>query len=136
MNSLAARLKNLDEAGAHQLNCTVDELRTAAQQAEFALFEMDLAGVQSKGEFLAVFAQAINAPDWVGANWDAITDFLGDLSWQPAAGYVLLLHNSAVPQVLSALDHSESDFNVMTEIFSDTVEFWKTQNKPFWIFFR
>jgi len=135
MNPLSVRLKDINEAGIHQLNCTVDELRAAARQAEFALFEMDLADVQSKGEFLAAFAQAINAPDWFGMNWDAMADALDDFSWQPAAGYILLLHHSTGQQILSALDHSEADYNTMNEIFADTVDFWKTQNKPFWIFF-
>ena len=130
MDDLARRLKNVNEAGTYRLNCSVDGLRAAAAQASYALFEAELAAVQSKGEFLAATAQAIHAPGWFGTNWDALADALGDLSWQPAPGYVLLLHNSGETLGLSAADHG-----IATEIFADTVSFWKSQGKPFWVFF-
>lgn len=130
MNSLSSRLKNINEAGVHQLNCTVDELRASAAQAQFPLFEVDMAQLQSKGELLTELAQAIHAPDWFGGNWDAMADVLNDLSWQPAAGYILVLHNSGDQQSLPVTDYS-----IMQEILLDTVVFWKAEGKPFWVFF-
>ena len=130
MGNLCTRLQDVDEAGAYRLNCPLDELRTAAAQAGCALFEADLAAVQGKGEFLAAIAQAIHAPNWFGNNWDALADALGDLSSQPAPGYVLLLRNGGETLGLSAADHG-----IATEIFADAVSFWKSQDKPFWIFF-
>ena len=140
MNTLCARLRNLEEAGIYQLNCSADELRIAAAQAALALFEADLSAVRGKGEFLAAIAQAVKAPDWFGTNWDALADALGDFAWsnvsgsnisgQPAAGYVLLLHDGGDTLGLSAADHK-----IVMEIFADTVDFWKSQDKPFWIFF-
>ena len=140
MNTLCARLRNLEEAGIYQLNCSADELRITAAQAAFALFEADLSAMQGKGEFLAAIAQAVKAPDWFGTNWDALADALGDfswlnvsgsnVSWQPAAGYVLLLRGGGDTLGLSAADHK-----IVMEIFSGTVDFWKSQDKPFWVFF-
>ncbi|MEQ1813786.1 MAG: barstar family protein [Candidatus Nitrotoga sp.] len=130
MSSLSTRLKNINEAGVCQLNCTVDELRASAAQVQFPLFEMDMAQLQSKGEFLAELARAIHAPDWFGGNWDAMADALNDLSWQPAAGYILVLHHSGEQQLLSIRDYS-----IMQEILLDTVVFWKAEGKPFWVFF-
>lgn len=130
MDDLALRLQNIKEAGAYRLNCNLDGLRAAAAQTGFALFEADVAAVQSKGEFLAAIAQAIHAPEWFGHNWDALADALGDLSWQPAAGYVLLLHNGGETLGLSAADHT-----IAAEILADTVNFWKSQGKPLWVFF-
>ncbi len=109
----------------------MDELRVSAAQAQFSLFEVDMAQLQSKGEFLAELARAIRAPDWFGGNWDAMADALNDLSWQPAAGYILVLHNSGDQQLLPVRDYS-----IMQEILLDTVVFWKAEGKPFWIFFR
>ncbi len=129
MDALCARLQDVNEAGAYRLNCPPDELRAAAAQAGFALFEADLAQVQGKGEFLAAVAQAIKAPEWFGNNWDALADALGDLSWQPAPGYVLLLHNGDETLGLSAADHG-----IVSEIFAATVSFWKSQGKPFRVF--
>ncbi len=130
MDDLALRLQNIKEAGAYRLNCNMDELRAAAAQTGFALFEADVAAVQSKGEFLAAIAQAIHAPEWFGHNWDALADALGDLSWQPAPGYVLLLHKGGETLGLSAADHT-----IAAEIFAGAVNFWKPQGKPLWIFF-
>lgn len=130
VNPLVHRLKNTAEAGVHQLNFPLDELRASAAQAQFPLFEVDMAKLQSKGEFLAELAQAIHAPDWFGGNWDAMADALNDLSWQPAAGYILVLHNSGDQQSLPMTDYS-----IIQEILLDTVVFWKAGGKPFWIFF-
>lgn len=130
MDDLALRLKNINEAGAYRLNCSMEGLRAAAAQAGCALFEADLAAVRGKGAFLAAIAQAIHAPDWFGNNWDALADALGDLSWLPASGYMLLLHNGGETLGLSAAEQG-----IATEIFADTVNFWKSQGKPFWVFF-
>lgn len=135
MNALFARLQDVHEAGAYRLNCAPDELHAVAAQAGCTLFEADLAEVHGKGEFLAAVAQALKAPEWFGNNWDALADALGDLSWSnsagpPAAGYVLLLHNGD-----DTLGLGEAEHKIVTAIFTDAVNFWKTQGKPFWIFF-
>ena len=130
MKALCTRLQDVNEAGTYRLNCSLDELRKAAAQTGFALFEAGLAAVSSKGEFLAAVAQAIKAPEWFGHNWDALADALGDLSWHPAPGYILLLYNGGETLGLSTEEHATA-----TEIFASTASFWKAQNKPFWVFF-
>ncbi len=130
MSNPALRLKDVNEAGAYRLSCGVGELRDAVAQAGLTLFDADLAAAQGKGEFLAAIAQAIKAPEWFGANWDALADALGDLSWHPAPGYVLLLHNGG-----EKLGLSTGELAIATGIFADTVSFWKSQGKPFWVFF-
>ncbi|MDH4284737.1 MAG: barstar family protein [Gallionellaceae bacterium] len=129
MKALCARLKNIKEAGAYQLNCSVGELREAAEESSYTLFECDLAGRQGKGEFLAAIAQAIKAPEWFGHNFDALADALSDLSWSEAPGYVLLLRNGG--EMLGL----QNDHSIATEIFADAAAFWKSQGKAFWIFY-
>ncbi|MBI5660145.1 MAG: barstar family protein [Nitrosomonadales bacterium] len=129
MSTLCTRLKNVDEAGVYQLNCSADELREAADRAGFAILEADIAGVHGKGEFLAAIAQAVKAPDWFGHNLDALADALGDLSWCRAPGYVLLLRNGG--DTFGLLD----DHPVVTEIFAGAAAFWKSQGKAFWVFY-
>lgn len=140
MGMLCARLQDVKEAGAYKLSCKLEDVRADAAQAGFALLEADLEQVHGKGEFLAAVAQAVKAPIWFGQNWDALADALGDLSWldvlgaaapgQPVPGYVLLLHSSGETLGLSSVEHE-----IVTGIFSDTVSFWKSQGKPFWVFF-
>ena len=45
MNALAQQLSNLEAAGSYSLQCSVDELRNAASEAGFALFDADLKGI-------------------------------------------------------------------------------------------
>lgn len=140
MGMLCARLQDVKEAGAYKLSCKLEDLRTDAAQAGFALLEADLEQVRGKGEFLAAVAQAVKAPIWFGKNWDALADALGDLSWldvpaveaagQSVPGYVLLLRNGGETLGLSSTEHE-----IVTGIFSDTVSFWKSQGRPFWVFF-
>lgn len=130
MDNLALRLKDANEAGVYRLNCSLDELHAAAMQAGFAVFDADVSEVHGKGEFLAAVAQAIHAPEWFGNNWDALADALGDLSWQPASGYVLTLRNGS-----DTLGLSVEEFETVMEILIDTVSFWRSKSKPFWVFF-
>lgn len=129
MNQLAQRLKDVKEAGFYMATCELDDVRSAAKDAGFALFDVDLTNVHSKSEFMAAIALKIEAPEWFGKNWDALADALGDLSWKNAPGYVLLLVNSTEHFNLLKIDH-----DVAREILETTVVYWKTQNKPFWVF--
>jgi len=130
MDNLSLRLKDVREAGAYRLGCRLDEVYTAATEGGSGLVEGDLAEVEGKEKFIAAIAQAVHVPDWFGSNWDALADALSDLSWQSACGYVLLLRNDNETLGMAAEDH-----NMAMEIFADTIAFWKSQDKPFWIFF-
>lgn len=129
MNQLALRLKDVKEAGLYIATCELDDVRTAAKEAGLELFDVDLSGVHSKSEFMAAIAKTIDAPEWFGKNWDALADALGDLSWKNAPGYVLLLVHST--------DHFnllKNDHDVARDILETSVDYWKTQGKPFWVF--
>jgi len=123
MEDLCYLLKDANGAGVYRLNCSLDALHDSVQRAGFTLFEADIATAHGKGEVLADLARAIKAPDWFGHNWDALADALGDLSWNKAPGYVLLLRG----------EHPGED--ILDDILDATVEFWRLQGKPFWVFF-
>jgi len=129
MEGLSARLQDLNEAGFYRLNCPLDKLRAAVAEAGLVLFETDLLSVHTKQKFLTALSQAIHAPNGFGNNWDALADVLSDFSWQPASGYVLLLHNGGESLGLPVTDHV-----IAAQILADTVDFWKSQGKPFWAF--
>jgi len=126
---LCARLHDVTEAGVYRLSCPLTVLEANVVLSGLILFEVDMSVVHGKGEFLAAMAQVLRAPDWFGHNWDAFADVLGDLSWQPASGYVLLICGGDEKMGLSEADHE-----IVTEIFNDTVNYWKSQGKPFWVF--
>lgn len=134
MSDLCERLQDIDEAGVYRLCCPVEVLRGNVALAEFRFFEVDLAGAHGKGEFLAAVAKVIHAPDWFGHNLDALADALGDLSWLDVEGsdkgYVLLLLNAGEMFGLSAAEHE-----TVMEIFNETAAYWKSEGKPFWVFY-
>lgn len=130
MNSLAQQLNNPSAAGSYTLACSVDELRNAAQQAGFALFDADLKGIKGKQNLLEALARAASFPPEFGVNWDALADALCDLSWHDAPGYILLLRNVSDTFGLSA-----NDREIAQDLLADTVVYWRQRNKPFWIFF-
>jgi hypothetical protein len=49
-----------------------------------------LGPVRTKAELLHGLAQALEFPGWVGRNWDALADALGDLSWLPPGAKVVV----------------------------------------------
>ncbi|MDO8413104.1 MAG: barstar family protein [Gallionellaceae bacterium] len=130
MDNLALHLKDMNKAGTYRLGCSVEALRAAVTLAGYILFEADLTQAQGKGEFLAALARAVSAPDWFGHNFDALADALGDLTWHPASGYVLLLRNGGDTLGMTTAEHT-----TVMEIFGNTTAFWKSQGKPFWVFF-
>jgi hypothetical protein len=135
MSDLCTRLQDIDEAGVYRLSCAVEVLRGNVALSEYRFFEVDLAGAHGKGEFLAAVARTIQAPDWFGHNFDALADALGDLSWLDVdgpedKGYVLLLLNSG-----DEFGLSEAEYKIVMEIFTDTSNFWKSEGKPFWVFY-
>ena len=131
MNPLAQQLNDLEAAGSYSLACSVDELRAAASEANFSLFDADLKGIKGKQNLLNALARAASFPPEFGANWDALADDLCDLSWcGEVAGYVLLLRNVSDTFGLSA-----NDREIAQDILADTVVYWRQRNKPFWVFF-
>lgn len=56
------------------------------------LVAVDLREVIDKAGLIEALAAAASFPGWVGPNWDALQDALGDLSWLPAErGWVIVL---------------------------------------------
>jgi hypothetical protein len=131
MTPLAQQLNDVAAAGSYTLTCSVDELRNATDEANFALFESDLKGVKGKQNLLNALARAARFPAEFGANWDALADDLCDLSWcGNVSGYVLLLRN-----VSDTFGLSLNDREIAQDILADTVVYWRQRNKAFWIFF-
>ena len=75
------------------------------------------------GDALRAIAGALQFPEWFGGNWDALEDCLGDLSWRPGDGHVLVLRNW---QALSG-----DDLGVLIDVLRSTAEFWSGRGKPF-----
>jgi hypothetical protein len=65
-------------------------VRRDLTKAGWAVYPLDGARIADPAELLEECATQLAFPIWFGNNWDALVDCLADLSWLPAAGYVLI----------------------------------------------
>lgn len=126
-NFLEQLLKDKDRAGVYLAGPDTRLIAEAAQAAGLALWRVDIGHVHDKQGFITLVAKALAFPQWFGGNWDAFEDCLGDLSWQPAPGYVLLLEHGKH----FGAGHKQ-EFVTAVEVLDGVAEYWQGQGKPFW----
>lgn len=113
--------------GVYQLQSDVDtvELCAAAEETGWECVKLDGQHITNKSALLTVVAQAFQFPDYFGRNWDALNDMLTDLSWLPAAGYVIVWDQAHELQ-----NSSPQDWSTAVEIFQDMAAFWWSRGIP------
>ena len=121
MNAFTAQ-----RSGVYRTPSDAHELHQDAAGARLAWLEADLAGAQTKAQLLTALAAAAGFPASFGHNWDALADSLGDLSWRPAAGYVLELRNAPAAQLKLG-----AEWNTLLEVLREAAHEWKARGKPF-----
>lgn len=93
----------------------------AAEEAGWAVLRLDLDGVRSKAELMRRCGAALRVPEYFGANWDALADALGDLSWLPAApGRVV-----AVTSWAEFAGARPEEWQTLQEVLEGAVEAWR-----------
>lgn len=118
MSKLLERLRDPVRSGVYRAGAR-DAIDEALRGAELDAAAIDLEG----GDALRSIAQALRFPAWFGGNWDALEDCLGDLSWRPGEGHVLLFQNW---QAISS-DH----LGTLIDVLRSSAEFWSGRGKPF-----
>ena len=99
----------------------------AGASLDFAVARAELDGCIDKAAVLAVLGSALRFPDWFGGNWDALADSLGDLSWWPAPGYLLLVEGAG------ELRSADADvFDTLLAILNEAAADWRERNVAFW----
>jgi RNAse (barnase) inhibitor barstar len=104
-------------------------LAHAAVQAGGVLAHIDLTGCAGKAELLARIGEALEFPDGMGRNWDALADCLGDLSWLPGSGYTLLFAGGN-----DLYQANEDAFATLVDILNGIAAVWQQQQVPFQAF--
>lgn len=110
-------------------NSDLEAIELASQQNDAFYGFIDLQHCHGKTVLLQAIAHAMNFPPSFGHNWDALADYLGDLSWLASDAFVLCLANADRYR-----EAHEEDFNTLIEIFEETSATWSSQNSPFWVF--
>lgn len=130
LDRLADRLHEASGAGVYHLPSDGGAaIAAAAAAAGLGVARADLTGCRDKAEFLRRIAAALRFPAWFGHNWDALADCLGDMSWWPAEGHVLILEHADGFRIAA-----ENDFLEALEILGEAAGDWAAQDVPFWIF--
>jgi RNAse (barnase) inhibitor barstar len=106
-----------------------DEIARAAKAAKLSIVKLDLGKLQGKRGFLARVAKAFKFPHAFGRNWDALSDYLTDLSWLDDNGWVVILFN-----VQGFAAKNQDDFRIAIDVLQTAAEYWRGQAKPFWVF--
>ena len=111
----------------------VDEHDTTAMAAagatlDFAVARVDLGDCVDKAAVLARIGQTLQFPDWFGGNWDALADSLGDLSWLPAPGYLLLVEHAGEWRQADG-----AGFDTLLAILNEAATDWRERNVAFWV---
>jgi hypothetical protein len=114
--------------GLHRIDGVSPEgLAEAAAGHGWVPVVVETTGAADKAGLLAALAAAGRFPDWAGANWDALQDALGDLSWLgPAEGYLVVLVGWAgvAPAV-------PADCLVVESVLAAAAAEWADRGTPF-----
>jgi hypothetical protein len=99
----------------------------AAMALDFAAVTVNLSGCSERDEALERIGAALKFPSWFGRNWDALADCLADMSWWPAAGYLVLIEHPDAWRVAEP-----ESFDTLLEIIEEASQAWAEAQKPFW----
>lgn len=99
----------------------------AANALDFAVAAVDLEFADDRSALLDALAAALELPPGFDARWEALADSLGDLSWLPAPGYLLLLDH-----VGGLRESAPEDFDMLLEILDEAARAHAAAGVPFW----
>ena len=106
---------------------SAEEVLAAVHARGLYVARVALAARADKPSLLGALAAALDFPEWFGGNWDALEDYLTDLSWIRSAGYLILFEGC------DAL--ASDDFGVLRDVLASAAEFWSERGKRFYAVF-
>jgi hypothetical protein len=124
VSKLLQRLKDASRSGVYRTSDS-GPLVAVARENGVSLVRIPLHGAAGKQEILESISTALGFPQWFGANWDALEDCLGDLSWRPPGGHVLLFDDIAL----------SDDLGILIDILASVAEQWAARGIPFFAVF-
>lgn len=104
-----------------------EALIAGADRLAFFVARVNLEDCRDHEAALAQIAEALRFPAWYGANWDALSDCINDLSWLPAEGFVVLLEH---PSHWRAAEPAA--FQALLELLEEAAQRWRESGVAFW----
>ena len=127
---VGALLADASQAGAYFVDARDREALVEAGNAlQFAVLPVDLRACSDAYTAMLEIAEALQFPDWFGENLDAMTDCLGDLSWLPSQGYVLVFEHTGDWRA-----KEPETFSTVLDVLNETAMRWAANRVPFWTF--
>lgn len=122
-------IRKADQAGIYYLPATRrDALMASATKARLRPAPVTIPREAHSGALLKQLGEALDFPDWYGANFDALHDCLTDPDWVPVTGLVLLLAGTA------NLHKGDPDgFATLIEVFEAVAGELGRHGTPFWV---
>lgn len=108
-----------------------ERLRRQAEAHGWRFFHVDGSLVADKPSFIRAVGDAMAFPAYSALNWDAFEESLRDLTWAPAAGYLVLFDE---PDQFAARDPQQ--WATARAILEEAVDFWREQGTPMVVLFR
>lgn len=122
--------------GAKPMPVLAGVFRCSAEQASALLHEaeaqryltasIDLPPKVTPATLFEGFASALRFPEWFGANWDALSDCLTDLSWLDESGYLITLRGYR-----NAFPGGNNDSETLQSVLEDACVYWQEEGVPF-----
>jgi len=100
-------------------------LRRGTFPAEFVIAVLDGTDAATRAGFFQEIARVLSFPDYFGRNWDAVYDCLTDLTWLPAAGYVLVL--DGFDQFAT---NEPAQWEIGLKVLREACSFWQPLSRP------
>ena len=123
------------DPGVHRLRSRSSTTEAAAHlgRVGWSVCVVDVAGARHKQDLLEAFAVGVRFPEWVGRNWDALSDALRDLSWWVPGerGRALIVAGAG-----HLGDEFDADWIVLCEILGEAAERWRTTDTPLGVLVR
>ena len=120
MSKLLQRLRDAARSGVYRASAA-DAIAEATRGSQLDVVQIDA----HEGNLFEDLAVALGLPDWFGRNWDALEDCLGDLSWRPAEGHVLIFRRYPGGDARG----------VLVDVLASSADYWRGRGKPFFAVF-
>lgn len=139
MPTLHTALTDPAAAGLYRLGsrATAATVRRTSEATGRLFLPIDGTNVSSKRDFLLACAEALQAPAYIGRNWDALEEALRDLSWLAPLtsanhrGYVVLL-DPAAPFIRRA----PAEWATARAVLQSAINHWRDTPTPLTVLLR
>ena len=122
-------IREADQSGVYYLPASRhDALEIAAIKAHLRPAPVKIPRGRHSGALLKQLGEALNFPDWYGANFDALHDCLTDPDIVPGTGLVLFLTRTA-----SLHKSDPKGFATLIEVFQAVAGELGQRGTPFWV---